>query len=797
MRFGRFDDKNKEYVIERPDTPRSWSNYLGSTEYGAIITNNAGGYSFFHSAAQGRFMRLRFNAIPMDQPGRYIYLHDRDSKDYWSASWQPVGKPLTEYKSICRHGTAYTVIESEYARIKTETTYFVPLGRHFECWLCQVTNNDRKKRRLSLFTFVEYSNNWHLWQDFINLQYTQFILCMDVKDNIIDHGFNVFLPDSDEGFEEHDQNRHTFLALVGAEVKGFDTDREVFLGPYRDYGNPITVEKGQCSNSIAVGDNGCGTLQTDIELAPGESKEFVVIMGIGKASRSGKAAVKEFNDLAKIHAAFQDLKLFWHERLKGMLVESPDPEFNSMINMWNPFNCLMTYAWSRAASLVYSGERDGLGFRDTVQDLLGVLPTISDEAGERLELMLTGQVATGGAMSVVKPFDHKPGKEKPPKEEEYRSDDCLWLFNTIPAYVKETGELDFFHKVLPYADHDEDTVLDHMRRAIEFNLERSGAHGLPCGLAADWNDCLALGHKGESVFVAFQVRYALRTYAEICEMLNKPAEVQWAREKLSELDKNIETHAWDGNWYLRAFRFDGQKIGSHKQDEGSMWLNPQSWAVLSGHASYQKAEQIMKLVRERLATEYGIMICYPAYEKTDHRIVKAPLFNKGMKENGSIFSHTQGWAIIAETMLGHGNEAFAYFRAYMPAAYNNRAEVRQIEPYVYCQFTHSKDSPRFGASRLPWLTGTAAWAYHTATNYILGVQPGYQGLRIDPCIPATWKEVTIRRRFRKRWLDIHVQNEQGVQKGVRHILLNGETLASNLIPIEKIKDQNVVIVVMG
>ena len=228
-----------------------------------------------------------------------------------------------------------------------------------------------------------------------------------------------------------------------------------------------------------------------------------------------------------------------------------------------------------------------------------------------------------------------------------------------------------------------------------------------------------------------------------------------------------------------------------------MWLNPQSWAVLSGHASYQKAEQIMKLVRERLATEYGIMICYPAYEKTDHRIVKAPLFNKGMKENGSIFSHTQGWAIIAETMLGHGNEAFAYFRAYMPAAYNNRAEVRQIEPYVYCQFTHSKDSPRFGASRLPWLTGTAAWAYHTATNYILGVQPGYQGLRIDPCIPATWKEVTIRRRFRKRWLDIHVQNEQGVQKGVRHILLNGETLASNLIPIEKIKDQNVVIVVMG
>jgi cellobiose phosphorylase len=797
MKFGYFDDANKEYVIERPDTPRSWSNYLGSTEYGAIITSNAGGYSFFHSAAQGRFMRLRFNAVPLDQPGRYIYIHDQESKDYWSTSWQPVGKPLDQYKSVCRHGTAYSVIRSEYAQIETETTYFVPLGRRFECWLVRTTNNSPKKRNLRLFTFVEYSNNWHVWQDSFNLQYTQFILRMDVVDQIIDQGINVSLPDMEEDFENHDQNRHTFMAVGGAEVRGFDTDREKFLGPYRTYANPLVVEKGQCANSIAVGDNGCGVLQVDMELQPGEAKEFVVLMGIGKAGREGKAAVKEFDGPAKARAAFHALKAFWHRRLEGMSVKTPDPEFNSMMNMWNPYNCLITYAWSRAASLVYSGERDGLGYRDTVQDLLGVLPTIPDEAGERLELMLTGQVSTGGAMPLVKPFAHQPGQEKPPQEEEYRSDDCLWLFNTIPAYVQEIGDIGFYQKVLPYADQGEATVLGHMRRAIEFNLERSGIHGLPCGLAADWNDCLVLGHCGETVFVAFQVRYALKTYVEICEMLNQPKEVQWAREKLAILDRNIETHTWDGEWYLRAFRYDGLKYGSKENEEGSLWLNPQSWAVLSGHAPPEKAEMVMKAVRERLATEYGIMIIDPPYEKADLRVVKAPLFNKGMKENGSIFCHTQGWAIIAETMLGHGNQAYQYFRAFMPAAYNDRAEIRQIEPYVYSQFTHSKYSPRFGASRLPWLTGTAAWAYHAATNYILGIRPEYQGLRLDPCIPSSWKSFSVERRFRKRWLSIRVRNEKGVQKGVRHVVLNGETLPSNFIPFERLNDRNEVLVVMG
>ncbi|MBN2012440.1 N,N'-diacetylchitobiose phosphorylase [candidate division KSB1 bacterium] len=798
MQFGFFDDESKEYVITNPATPKSWSNYLGSTEYGAIITNNAGGYSFYYSAAQGRFMRLRFNSIPMDQPGRYLYLHDRDKNDYWSASWQPVGKPLEKFKTVCRHGTAYTKIDSEYEHIKTETTYFVPLDQHFECWLMRVTNQDKVKRRLRAFTFVEYANNWHLWQDFVNLQYTQGILCMDVVDNIIDHGINVMLPDGSGDFQNHDGNRHTFIGAIGAAITGYDTDRDVFLGPYRTYANPIAVEKGECSNSIAVGDNGCGTLQMDIDLAPGESREIVVLMGIGKAAIEGKKVIQEYrNNPTKVHDEFEKVKQFWHSRIEGMTVETADAEFNSMTNMWSPFNCLMTYAWSRAASLVYSGERDGLGYRDTVQDILGVLHTIPDEAGGRLELMITGQVSTGGAMPVVKPFAHHPGKETPPKEEDYRSDDCMWLFNTIPAYVKETGDLAFYDKVLPYADKGEATVLGHLRRAIEFNLERSGAHGFPCGLYADWNDCLELGHNGETVFVAFQLRYALKTYVEICEMKNLAAEVTWAQGHLNKLDANIQKHAWDGEWFIRAYRYDGMKFGSKENEEGSLWLNPQSWSVYSEYASREQAEMVTKAVRERLATEYGVVIVDPPYEKVDHRIVKAPLFNKGMKENGAIFCHTQGWAVIAETLLGNGNNAYKYYRSFMPAACNTKAEIRQIEPYVNCQFTHSKYSPRFGASRLPWLSGTASWSYYTATQYILGIQPQYNGLKIDPCIPEDWTEFKVQRRFRGKHFNIIVQNHDSVQKGVVKMIMNDEELQDNFIPVEKMKATNEVLVVMG
>jgi len=797
MQYGYFDDKNKEYVIDRPDTPKSWSNYLGTTEYGAIITNNAGGYSFYKSAAQGRFMRLRSNAIPMDQPGRYIYIHDKSNKEYWSASWQPVGKPLDTYKSQCRHGTAYTKIFSEYNSIKTETTYFVPLGRNLECWLLKITNTDRKRRDLSLFTYVEYANNWNMLQDFINIQYSQYILKMSFVNNMIDHGTNVNMPPNLDHFEDDGQSRHTFLAIMGAEVKGYDTDREVFLGPYRTYANPLVVEQGYCRNSLATGDNGCGTLQFNVDLEPHESKEIVVIMGIGAASTEGKKAVAQLGAVDKVRHEFIKLKDYWHSRLEGMTVKTPDKEFNSMMNMWTPYNCLITHTWSRSASLVYNGERDGLGYRDTIQDMLGVLHTIPDEVQERLELMLSGQASSGGAMPVVKPFAHKPGREKAPEEKEYRSDDSLWLFNTVPAYVKESGDISFYEKVIPYADKDKDTVIGHLKRAIEFNLKRTGAHGLPCGLFADWNDCLELGFKGETVFVAFQLRHALKTYIEICNLFNKSGEIAWAETHLNNLDENIEKYAWDGDWYLRAFRDDGLKFGSKGNEEASIFLNAQTWAVISGHATGERAEEILNIVCDRLLTDYGIMICDPPVKKTDPKVIKAVLFNPGMKENASVFNHTQGWAIIAETILGRGNQAFEHYRMFMPAAYNTKAEIREIEPYVYCQSTHSKYSPRYGASRIPWLTGAATWAYYTSTQYILGIQPDYIGLKIDPCIPSHWKEIKITRNFRKKNFNIIIKNDGSVQKGVKSLSLNGEVLEDNLIPLESMKTQNEVVVVLG
>ncbi|HOK51231.1 MAG TPA: hypothetical protein PLF75_05015, partial [Bacteroidales bacterium] len=473
MQYGYFDDIRKEYVITRPDTPRSWSNYLGSTEYGAIITNNAGGYSFYKSGGMGRFTRIRFNAIPMDQPGRYLYLRDKESGDYWSASWQPVGKPLDLYQSECRHGAAYTIISSKYSAIATETTYFVPLGQTFEVWLLKVTNTDSRVRRLSIFTFVEYANCWNALQDLLNLQYTQYIARMSVVDGIIDHGTNVHIPPMPDNFAENDQGRHTFLAFLGGDIVGHETDLSRFLGPYRTYANPLTVEKGQCSNFMAAGDNVCGVTQIDIDLQPGESRQLIVLMGIGEAAREGKEAVRNFGRVEVLEQELNRLKDYWHSRIDAIRVQTPDAEFNSMLNMWSPYNCQVTFNWSRAASLVYTAmERDGLGYRDSVQDVLGVIANSPEDARQRLELMITGQVSNGGAMPVVNRINHKPGQEKTPEEHQYRSDDCLWLFNAVPAYVKETGDVDFYHKILPYADKGEDTVVGHLRRAIEFNLER-------------------------------------------------------------------------------------------------------------------------------------------------------------------------------------------------------------------------------------------------------------------------------------------------------------------------------------
>jgi N,N'-diacetylchitobiose phosphorylase len=801
MRYGYFDDAAKEYVITRPDTPQSWSNYLGSTEYGAIITNNAGGYGFYQSGARGRFLRLYFNSVPRDQPGRYFYLRDRESGDTWSASWQPVGKRLgrqaDRYQSTCRHGTAYTAIESRYAGIATETTYFVPLGQTFEYWRLRVTNKSDRRREISTFSFCEFTNQWDTYQDQVNLQYSLFIVRGELVDGLLRIAIQDNLTPESEAFFIHDIARHCWMALVGAPLTGYDTSRDAFLGPYRGYHNPLAVEQGQCTNSNVYGDNACGSLQTHLTLEAGESREILVMLGIGDARSVGKRTVAEYGSPERAEVELQKLKDHWHARLGNLVVDTPDAEFNHTVNVWGLYNCLITFAWSRAASLVYNGERDGLGFRDSVQDLLGVTAAIPDEAGARLELMLTGQLSNGGAMPVVKPFEHHPGHEEGPDPEAYRSDDCLWFFNAVPAYVAETGDLGFYHKRLPYADQAQATVLGHLRRALEFNLERRGKHGLPCGLSADWNDCLRLGYYGESLFVAFQVRLGLTVYAEIAERLGKAAEAAWALVQRDTLDASIQACAWDGEWFIWAIGEDGTVYGTHETEEGQVYLNTQVWAVISGAASPEQASRCMQTVQEHLATPYGLMLSAPPFVKTPIDVMRAVVFNPGIKENAGIFNHTQGWAVMAECLLGHGDRAYEYYRASMPAAYNDRAEIRQSEPYVQGQTTYSVYSPRAGNTRTPWLTGAAAWAYWSATQYILGLRPELDGLRIDPCIPSTWNGYRARRRFRGCAIQIEVENPDGVCQGVKTLTLNGETLTGTLIPVNRLGERNRVRVVLG
>lgn len=797
VNYGYFDDHAREYVITRPDTPRSWSNYLGSTEYGAIITNNAGGYGFYQSGARGRFLRLHFNSIPADQPGRYFYLRDRQSGDYWSASWQPVGKPLDRYEATCRHGTAYTVIRSRYSGITAETTYFVPLGQTFEYWWLKLTNDSGSRRDLSLFSFCEFTNQWSTVQDQVNLQYSLFIVRGERAGDLLRIAIQDNLSAGSGGVYAHDLSHHCWMALAGAPLAGHDTSREAFLGPYRSYHNPLVVESGTCGGSNAYGDNACGCLQADLSLDPGESREILIMLGIGDARTDGSRAVAEYGSLHRAALELSRLKEAWHARLGSLTVDTPDEDLNHTLNVWGLYNCLVTFAWSRSASLVYNGERDGLGFRDSVQDLLGVVAAIPAEAQARLELLLTGQLSNGGALPVIRPFEHRPGGETGPDPSEYRSDDCLWLFNAVPALVGETGDLGFYDKVLPYADQGEATVLGHLRRALEFNLERAGRHGLPCGLAADWNDCLRLGYHGESLFVAFQVRLGLTLYAEIAQRLGRTGEATWALARRDALNAAIQACAWDGEWFIWAIGEDGTVYGSREREEGQIYLNTQLWAVISGAATPDQAARCMQAVRERLDTPYGQMLSAPPFVKTPVDVMRAVVFNPGVKENAGIFNHTQGWGVMAECMLGHGDRAYEILRASMPAAYNDRAELREIEPYVHGQTTYSTYSPRAGTARTPWLTGAAAWAYYSATHYILGLRPEPDGLRIDPCIPCTWPGFRATRRFRGRTIQVEVRNPAGVCRGVRSLTLDGDRLPGNLLPIHRLGETNLVEVVLG
>ncbi|MBR2954531.1 MAG: N,N'-diacetylchitobiose phosphorylase, partial [Ruminococcus sp.] len=528
MNYGHFDLANKEYVITNPATPAPWANYLGDPEYGAMISNNAAGYSFVKSGANGRVSRFRFNS-DMALPGRYIYIRDNEANDYWSASWQPVGKPLDQYKSECRHGTAYTVISAEYTDIKSEVTYYVPYGKTYEVWRAKVTNNSDKERKLSVFGFVEFTNEPNYEQDQINLQYTLFITRTSFEENKIIQHMN-----ENTGFDENGYNgSERFFGMVGQPITGYNGSLSNFIGPYRTFSNPIAVENGKCDGVMNYNSNSCGALQSDITLAPGETKEFIYIMG-QKTDAEATAILNEYKTAGKVDEEVQQLKDYWHSQLSNFSVETPSDEFNNMINVWNAYQCFITFIWSRAASFIYCGLRNGYGYRDTVQDIQGIIHLDPEMAAEKIRFMLSAQVSNGGGLPLVK-FTHDAGHETCPDENDensvyaketghpsYRADDALWLFPTIMKYIGESGNKSFLDEVITYAEEGggEATVYEHLKNAIRFSMERLGDHDMPAGLHADWNDCLRLGAKGESTFVAFQLYYAMTAIKEMAVLKN-------------------------------------------------------------------------------------------------------------------------------------------------------------------------------------------------------------------------------------------------------------------------------------
>ncbi|MEO3946766.1 N,N'-diacetylchitobiose phosphorylase [Gorillibacterium sp. CAU 1737] len=805
MKYGYFDAEHKEYVITRPDTPAPWANYLGSPEYGAIISGNAGGYSFVKSGANGRIIRYRFNSVMNDQPGRYIYIKDRENGDYWSASWQPVGKDLDKYRTECHHGTAYSRFVSEYDGIESDTLYYVPLNKTYEVWKTKVTNKSDKPRKLSLTGYVEFTNSGNYEQDSVNLQYTLFVSKTYFRNNMILQAINENIkghagPDDSD---EEGRGIWRFFGLAGSEAAAYDGDRDTFVGKYRDYSNPRSIENG-CSNTLNFNTNSCGALQADIELAPGESKELVYLLG-AYAEKGAKEIMAHYQDLSVVDSELEELKTFWHAKLNRFQVQTPDDNLNHMVNTWNAYQCFITFIWSRAASFQYCGLRNGLGYRDTVQDIQGIMHLDPELARERLTLMLSAQVNNGGGLPLVK-FDHRPGFEKTPDDPEYgaetghpayRADDALWLFPTLIRYVKESGNWAYIDEVIPYANKEEGTVYDHLKRAIQFSLDRMGAHNMPAGLHADWNDCLRLGAKGESTFVAFQLYMAYNVFIEIAERKGNKEDVAWAEKLREELSRTLQENAWEDDQFIRGFTEENEVIGSRTNVDANIWLEPQTWSVLSGAARPEQAKLALDKVYEKLNTKYGAMVCYPPINRDGHPVLLMSLFNPTTKENGGIFSQPQGWLVLAETMIGNGNRAFEYYKEINPASMNEDADVRAIEPYVHGQFIEAVDSPFYGRGHVHWLTGTASTVMVSLAEGIMGVQPEFDGLRIDPCVPDNWTEFSMVREFRGKNLNVQVKNPNGVQKGIASIVLNGTPIEGKLIPEQLLKAENDVVITMG
>jgi len=798
MRYGYFDNDKFEYVIERPDVPVSWTNYLGVKDLCTVISHNAGGYSFYKTAEHHRITRFRQNGVPLDRPGHYVYVRDDDTGEYWSISWQPVGKDLSKTKYQCRHGLSYSKFISDVNGIHAEQTLFIPIADDVELWDVKIKNNNGKPKNLSVFSYVEFSFH-HIEIDNQNLQMSLYASGSNYSDGIIEYDF----------FYEP-WTYHYFTANVNPD--SYDCVRDRFLGPYRTETNPIAVERGNCGNSTELGGNHCGALHKKLTLAAGEETRLVFMLGVGSRAE-GKKIRKKYSVLKNVDDAFLELATYWRRKQSVFKCSTPSEGLDTMINAWTLFQAETCVVWSRFASFVEVGGRTGLGYRDTSQDVMAVPHSNPDKVKERILQLLHGQVSKGYGLHLFDPEVFFPKEQKLPGVklptvvptpapndiihgmEDVCSDDALWIIASICEFVKETGDAGFFDRLVPFADGGEATVYEHMKRSLDFSAEQTAANGICLGLRADWNDCLNLGG-GQSAMVSFMHYWALREFVAAAEHLGRSADVKVYSAMAEKVREACERELWDGEWYIRGVTKKGLKIGTGKNEEGKIFLESNSWAVLSGAASPERGKKCMDAVHKYLASPYGIHLCWPTYSEPNDDIGYLTRVYKGIKENGAIFSHPNPWAMIAECKLGRGTAAMKLYDAILPYNQNDMIEVRESEPYSYCQFIMGKDHTAYGRSRHPWLTGSAGWAYTAATKWILGIRPGFDTLIVDPCIPKEWKGFEVTRKWRGATFKITVKNPDGVEKGVRSIFMDGKEVTGE-ISSEQLGSFHEIVVTMG
>jgi len=778
--YGYFDERTGEYVITRPDTPTPWVNYLGQGGYGGIISNTAGGYSFDRDPRNRRVTRYRYNAIPVDQPGRYFYLRDQESGKYWSPTWQPIPKTkLTAYE--CRHGPGYTRIRSRFTGIECDSLYFVPPSSGLEgmsqedeapceLWVVRLRNRSRRVRLLRSFSYVELSN-WSADADLNNLDWGQHVLHSRVVGGVI-HMQAQFRPTT------------TFFASSRSPI-GFDTERETFTGEYRDLSNPIDVERGELQNSQAARGNNVGVLGHEFRLNPHEEQQIIYILGVTDTPGRIDEVVGYYQQAHNAEAAFNALKEDWDGYLGKFLVDTPDAEMNAMLNVWNQVQCRATLFWSRFASAYETGLGRGMGTRDSAQDTLATVQNSPLRTRHNLSMLWKLQFADGHTWHQVFPLTGEGGAglaAEHPDWPQWFCDDHLWLIIATVAYLRETGDYGYLEERLPYTNGEEDSVWGHLQRAVDFTITHRGPHGLPRLGFSDWDDTMNLDHgsgKAESVMAAQQFCRAMLDLVELCEHIGKDEDAQGFMALKQQMAETINRVAWDGDWYVRAFDDDGVPVGVKAEKYQQIGLNTQTWAVIGECASKERASQAMHSAHERLNSPFGLAILAPAYKHNDPRIGGTTTYPPGAKENGGIFCHTNTWAIIAAARLGWNVLAYQYYQQIMPLRRQD-SEVFKVEPYVYCANICGPEHPQFGYGRNAWLSGTASWTYVAATQWLLGIRPAFDGLRVHPAIPADWPGFSARRVF--RGVTYHIRVERAGSGNAISLVVDGRPIRGDLIP---------------